>query len=146
MKNNNYICHLPYLMNSIAYSHGFWYTCVKWCYLQVGFFFSFFSFFIFWAVMGWKGKKLPKMKNNNQYVLGKNNCVCSSWHVLCYGCMQLCAIQNSFATYDGTSFVLVVLTRLIVSEPKYWVTWSHSAYVNLPFLRGIRIQYFSVSA
>ena len=25
----------------------------------------------------------------------------------------------------GMSFVLVVLTRLIVSEPKHWVTWSH---------------------
>ena len=28
-------------------------------------------------------------------------------------------IHNSFANYDGNSFVLVALTRLIVSEPKY---------------------------
>ena len=25
---NNYICHTPYVMNSIAYAHV-WYTCVK---------------------------------------------------------------------------------------------------------------------
>ena len=44
MKNNNYIRHMPYLRNSIAYDHGFWYTCVKWWYLQV-FFLLIFSFF-----------------------------------------------------------------------------------------------------
>ena len=41
IKNNNYICHEPYLRNSIAYDHDFWYTNVKWKYFQV--FFSFFS-------------------------------------------------------------------------------------------------------
>ena len=41
MKNNNYIHHTPYLRNSLAYDHDFWYTCVKW-YLQVCFFFPFF--------------------------------------------------------------------------------------------------------
>ena len=35
----------------------------------------------------------------------------------------------------GTSFLLVVLTRLIVSKPKHWVTWSQTAGVHLPFLR-----------
>ena len=34
MKINNYICHAPYLRNSIAYDHDFWYTCVKSWYLQ----------------------------------------------------------------------------------------------------------------
>ena len=29
MENNNYICHVPYLRNSIAFDHDFWYTCVK---------------------------------------------------------------------------------------------------------------------
>ena len=37
MKNNNYICHALHLRNSIAYDHNFWYTCVKWWYLQVFF-------------------------------------------------------------------------------------------------------------
>ena len=40
----------------------------------------------------------------------------------------------------GMSFVLVALTRLIVSKPKHQVTWSHRTCVNFPFLRGERIQ------
>ena len=43
MKNNNYICHAPYLR--IACDHDFWYTCVKWRYLLA--FFSFFQNFDF---------------------------------------------------------------------------------------------------
>ena len=46
----------------------------------------------------------------------------------------------------GMSFVLVALTRLIFSKPKYQVTWSYRTCVNFPFLRGERIQYLSVSA
>ena len=34
MKNHNYIHHVPYLKNNIAYNHDFWYTSVKWWYLQ----------------------------------------------------------------------------------------------------------------
>ena len=29
MKNNNYMCDMPYLRNSNAYDHDFWYTYVK---------------------------------------------------------------------------------------------------------------------
>ena len=29
MKNNNYIRHVSYLKNSIAYDYEFWFTCVK---------------------------------------------------------------------------------------------------------------------
>ena len=54
-----------------------------------------------------------------QSVSVRNKCMCSSLHTLCYGPVRSCAIHNSFATYDETSFVLVVLTRLIVCEPKY---------------------------
>ena len=62
-----------------------------------------------------------------QSVSGKNECMCSSSQGLCYGHMRLCAIHNSFTLYGdvspgdvmvGISFVLVVLTRLDVSEPK----------------------------
>ena len=62
MKNNNYICHMPYLKNSIAYNHDFWYTCVKWRYLQsCCCFFFFMSFiFIFWAVRGVKRQKIAQ--------------------------------------------------------------------------------------
>ena len=64
MKNNNYVPHVPYLRNSIAYNHDFWYSCVKWWYLQDFFFhFSFFFYiFIFWAVRGVKGQK--KVQDN----------------------------------------------------------------------------------
>ena len=65
MKNNNYICHGAYLRNSKVYDHDFWYTFVKWWYVQD--FFHFFEIFIFWVVSreggGEKGKKLPNMKN-----------------------------------------------------------------------------------
>ena len=36
-KNNNYMCRVSYLRNSIAYDQYFLYTCVKWWYLQVFF-------------------------------------------------------------------------------------------------------------
>ena len=35
----------------------------------------------------------------------------------------------------GMSFVLLALTRLIVSKPKHWVTWSYRTCINFPFLR-----------
>ena len=35
MKNNNYIHHVPYLRNSIAYDHDFWYTCLEWWHLTM---------------------------------------------------------------------------------------------------------------
>ena len=44
MNVNNYICHMSYLRKSMAYDHVFWYTCVKWWYLQVFFFFFNFHF------------------------------------------------------------------------------------------------------
>ena len=36
----------------------------------------------------------------------------------------------------GTSFVLVTITRLIVSKTKHHVTWSHRTCMKFPFLRG----------
>ena len=42
LKNNNCICHVLYLRNSVTYDHDFWYSCVKKWYLQ-----TFLSFF-FW--------------------------------------------------------------------------------------------------
>ena len=54
-----------------------------------------------------------------QSVLGRNKCVCSSSHALCYRRMRSCEIHNSFVSYDGTSFVLVALAWLIVIEPKH---------------------------
>ena len=36
----------------------------------------------------------------------------------------------------GMWFMLIVLTRLNVSEPEHWITWSHRSGINFPFLRG----------
>ena len=68
-----------------------------------------------------------------QSVSGRNKCVCSSSHALCYRCLRSCEIHNSFASYDGTSFVLVALAGLIVSEPKHWVTWSRRTGDKIEF-------------
>ena len=34
-------------------------------------------------------------------VSGRNKCMCGSSHAICNGCVQSCAIHNSFALYDG---------------------------------------------
>ena len=41
-----------------------------------------------------------------------------------------------FPPMMGTSFMLIALTRLIISKPKHRVTWSHRTCINFPFLRG----------
>ena len=38
----------------------------------------------------------------------------------------------------GTSFLLVILARLIDSEPKHWVSWSNRTGINFPFFQGER--------
>ena len=83
---NNYMCHAPYLRNSVACDHDFLYTCDKWWYLLVFFFFVFLFFFffffffifskllIFWVVSGKKGQKMAqnnKKKNSTvSYITG----------------------------------------------------------------------------
>ena len=51
---NNYICHAPYLRNSITYYHDFWYTVVKGWYLQT--FIYLFLILIFQVVREVKGQ------------------------------------------------------------------------------------------
>ena len=57
---------MPYLRNSIAYDHDFWYTCVKWWYLQVVFF-QFFKILISWVVRGIK--ELKGVQNDKKFCL-----------------------------------------------------------------------------
>ena len=64
---NNYIWHMPYLRNSIAYDNDFWYKCVKWWYLQV--FFSLFWNFQFLSCRGAKGNCIAQNKNSNYICL-----------------------------------------------------------------------------
>ena len=53
MKNKNYIRQAQYLRNSIPCDHNFWYTCVKWWYLQA----LFFIFSKFWFSRVFSGVK-----------------------------------------------------------------------------------------
>ena len=87
-----------------------------------------------------RGTSTKVIPTEKQSVLGTNKCICSSSHMLCYGCMQLCVIHNSFASYGGMSFLLVMSTKLNVSEPEHWITWSHRTDVNYQYLRKKRIQ------
>ena len=55
--SDNYICHAPYLRNSIVYDHDFWYTCVEcisWSFFHV------FKILIFGAVRRVKGQKMAQ--------------------------------------------------------------------------------------
>ena len=64
MKNNSYICYLPYMRNSIAYNQDFWYICVKWYISRC--FFQFFKILIFWFVRGKKQGKGQKTVQNDK--------------------------------------------------------------------------------
>ena len=93
---NNYMCHAPYLRNSVACDHDFLYTCDKWWYLLV-FFFLFFVFclffFFFWffakffffgVFVGKKGKKWPKITKKKLYcVLYHRNHTLYDLHLCC---------------------------------------------------------------
>ena len=64
----------------------------------------------------------------------RNKCMCSSSHMLdVCDCMWYIILLPCML---GMTFVLVVLTRLNVSEPEHWVTWSHRTGIKFPFLRG----------
>ena len=54
-----------------------------------------------------------------QSVSGTNKCKCNDSLVPRGGRVQSCAIQNFMPRMVGTSFMLVTLTRLNVSEPKH---------------------------
>ena len=68
MKNENYICHVPYLSNSIAYDHNFWlYLCKM---MISSTFFSFFQNFDFLGCYrGKRAKNDPKLEEKLSVVL-----------------------------------------------------------------------------
>ena len=94
---NNYICHTPYLRNSITYGHDFWYNCVKWWYLEA--FFYFFEMFIFGAVMGVNGKKQPKMKNNYIYHTPYLRSSTTYGHDFWYTCVKWWYLEAFFSFF-----------------------------------------------
>ena len=57
----NSVCHTSYLRNHILYDCHLWYTCIKWWYVLVFFFFHFLKILIF-RVSVVKGQKIIKMK------------------------------------------------------------------------------------
>ena len=81
MKNNKYICCVPYHSNSKAYDHGFCYACVKWWYLQ-----AIFSFFKKFRSLGCNGcksaKNGPKWQKlcHASYLRNHASCYCHWWH------------------------------------------------------------------
>ena len=68
-------CRASYLRNRTSPNHNFWYTCVKWWYLQA-FLFIFLKFWLFGLLKGQKGlkkgckraKNSPKWKIINTFV------------------------------------------------------------------------------
>ena len=52
---------VPFLSNSIAYDYDFWYTCLKWWYLET-FLIFFFKILIFWVVSWVKEKNVQNDK------------------------------------------------------------------------------------
>ena len=101
---------------------------------------------LYWISFGYSQKNSIFRKKSPVYKLFLEEIsACTAVHMRYI--MDACdhVIHNSFASYGGISFMLVALKRLNVSEPEDWVTWAHRTGVNCPFLRGKRIQYFSVS-
>ena len=82
----------------------------------------------------------------HQSVSGRNKCMCCSSHTLCYGCVQLCAIHNSFVYYDGD----VILTcRANKTDCHGTQTLSNLITKNrceIPIFEGEKNPMLSVSA
>ena len=59
--------------------------------------------------------------------------MCCSSHVLCYGCVRLCVINNYFALHDGKVIHTLGANK---AECQWTQIWSHRTGLNFPFLRG----------
>ena len=134
MKNTNLICHMPYLMNSIAYYHGFWYPCVKW-YLQ-----GFFSFFQSWflGLFGVKGQKWPKLTQKGQN--DKNVCLLCSisqepfiiWFSLMVHMFKMMIFPEFFFIFSKFWFF-----RLLgMSEVEKWPKITKNSFCHALYLRN----------
>ena len=119
---NNYFCHTPYLRNSTAFDHNFWYTFVKW-YLQV-FFFPFFIFmkFLFLGLLrvgGVKGKKNgPKLQKILSHFISQE--LYSYDCGFRYTCVKWWYLQQIFSFFQKSLISLVFQNSLINSKRKFW--------------------------
>ena len=99
MKNKIYISQVPYLRNSIAYNHGFWY-------ISPGVFFIF-SKFWFFGLVGWKGKKWSKVTKNYvfcaSFLRNHKSCDCHLW----YTCVKWWNLLEFFHFFKILIFQIV---------------------------------------
>ena len=140
IKNNNYMCHGPYLRNIIAYDHDFWYTCVKWWYLQD--FFSFFEIFISWDVRWVKGQKIAQNKNCicHDPRWQKNPACCTSHlksHIsydchLRYTCVKWWYLQGFFFIFKK----ILILWVARGWKAKKWSKMRKNPVCNAQYLRN----------
>ena len=123
---NIYICHAPYLRNSIAYDHDFWWACVKWWYLLA--FFSFFKILKFQIVGSVKGQKMAQNEKK----------VCLS----CFISQESFIIWSSFMIhmcnriiYTGLCYIysrFLFLGSIVGKNDKGWpkITKIHVCYTS----------------
>ena len=117
MKNKNSIHHVPYLRNSMAYDHDFWYTCVKWWYLR--------CFFGLWSKRTKNGPKWQKILSVSLLISGTLHHI---W--LCF-LIHMCKIMISpaiFFIFSKLFFFLVFQKdKRAKNDPKLLPTSVHHA-------------------
>ena len=129
MKTNNYICCMPYLRNSIAYDNDFWYTCVKWWFLQV--FFSFFwNFHVSGKLEGKRAKNSPKWNKAMTFVMHHISGNSIAYHPdFCYTCVKWWYLQVFFSflqNFDFSGFWVVNRQKLVQNDKKFCLLCSIS--------------------
>ena len=130
-KKSNYICHARHLRNCTSSDHNFWYTSVKWWYLQVCF--SFFQILSLRAVRG-KGdegggkisKNGPEWKitiKSNTCHNGRNNVAYDhiwSWFLVHYSKMMISS--GFFSLFLNFDFLGYSGGKSVKNSPKWKIT------------------------
>ena len=100
------VCLTPYLRKRTSYDCDFWYTCVKWWYLQQ--IFSFFKILIFAVLGGKRAKNDLKLPISVCFALYLRNC--RSYH-------------QDFVNYSGTSLKRTLTGQKFLSALKRRPPW-----------------------
>ena len=103
MRNNNYICHTPYLRNCTSSDHNFWYTYVKWWYLQG--FFTFSKFCFLGCYGGKRVKNSPEWKITMRcYVPYLRSSIAHDHYFWCT-CVKWWYLQVFFSGFQNFDFL-----------------------------------------